>query len=68
MNNKLYESIQQNNPMFNLQQQIANLKAQYAGQDPNAIIQNMLSSGKISQEQYNAAVQKAQQLQQMFGQ
>lgn len=67
MNNKLYESIQQNNPMFNLQQQIANLKAQYAGQDPNAIIQNMLSSGKISQEQYNAAVQKAQQLQQMFG-
>lgn len=66
--NKLYSSMQeQNNPMANLQQQVANLKSQFAGQDPNDIIQQMLNSGKVSQEQYNAAVKKYNQLQQMFG-
>lgn len=34
--------------------------------DPNAMIQQMLSSGRVSQEQYNAAVQQAQQIQQMM--
>jgi hypothetical protein len=58
---------EQNNPMANLQQQVANLKSQFAGQDPNDIIQQMLNSGKVSQEQYNSAVQKYNQLQQMFG-
>ena len=66
--NKLYNSMQQqNNPIADLQQQVANLKSQFAGQDPNDIIQQMLNSGKVSQEQYNAAVQKYNQLQQMFG-
>lgn len=66
--NQLYNNMQEmNNPMFNLQQQIDNLKAQFAGQDPNQIIQQMLNSGKVTQEQYNAAVARYQQLQQMFG-
>lgn len=67
--NELYNSMmqQQSNPIADLQQQVAGLKSQYAGQDPNAIIQQMLNSGKISQEQYNYAVQKYNQLQQMFG-
>lgn len=34
--------------------------------DPNAMIQQMLNSGRVSQEQYNAAVQQAQQIQQMM--
>lgn len=67
--NQLYNNMQEmNNPMFNLQQQVANLKAQFPGQDPNQIIQQMLNSGKVTQEQYNAAVAKYQQLQQMFNQ
>lgn len=34
--------------------------------DPRAQIQQMLNSGQISQQQYNNAVQMAQQLQQML--
>lgn len=30
--------------------------------DPNAIIQNLMNQGKISQEQYNKAVQQARQM------
>lgn len=66
--NQLYNNMQEmNNPMFNLQQQVDKLKAQFAGQDPNQIIQQMLNSGKITQEQYNAAVARYQQIQQIFG-
>lgn len=36
--------------------------------DPNAMIQQMLNSGRITQEQYNSAVQQAQQIQQMLHQ
>lgn len=36
------------------------------GGDPNQMIQNMLNSGRITQAQYNTAVQKAQQIQQML--
>lgn len=31
--------------------------------DPNAIIQNLMSNGKLSQEQYNAARQAASRIQ-----
>lgn len=36
------------------------------GGDPNAMIQNLLNSGKVSQAQYNNAVNKAQQIMQML--
>lgn len=36
--------------------------------DPNAMIQQMLNSGRISQAQYNSAVRQAQQIQQMLHQ
>lgn len=61
------------NPMFqrfgnfnqnNFIQSLNQLKSQ--GGDPNAMIQSMLNSGKITQAQYNMAVQKAQQIQQML--
>jgi len=48
----------------NLMQQVNQLKAQ--GGDPNQMIQNMLNSGRISQQQYDAAVKQAQQIQQML--
>ena len=39
---------------------------QMQGKNPNAIIQDMLQSGKISQAQLNQAQQQAMQMQQMF--
>ena len=36
------------------------------GKEPNAIINEMVSSGKISQEQLNHVQQQAQQMQGMF--
>jgi replicative DNA helicase len=47
---------------YGISQDIAN--------NPNAIIQQMMSSGRISQEQYNAARNAAQRIQSnpMFGQ
>lgn len=35
--------------------------------DPQQQVQQLLNSGKVSQEQYNAAVQKAQQLSRILG-
>lgn len=34
--------------------------------NPQQIVQNLLNSGKITQAQYNAAVQRAQELQRML--
>lgn len=45
--------------------QLNNLKKK--GGDPNQMIQKLLESGRVSQDQYNAAVQKATQLQQLLG-
>lgn len=35
--------------------------------DPDQKIQEMLNSGQVTQQQYNNAVQKAQQLKQLLG-
>lgn len=49
--------------MMQLFQQFMN---QMKGKDPNAVIQDMMQSGKITQDQYNQARQQAQQMQGMF--
>lgn len=56
MNNPLFQQygFNQNDFLQNLQR----LKGQ--GGDPNQMIQNMLNSGRVTQAQYNNAVQKAQ--------
>lgn len=60
-----------NNPLYFLQnkdqllQKIQQLKS--IGGDPNKQIQQMLNSGRITQEDYNKAVEKANQLRKMFG-
>jgi hypothetical protein len=54
------------NSTGNIQQMIEKLKKQYPG-DPNQYIQQLLNSGRISQAQYNNAVQRAQQIQRMMG-
>ena len=50
-----------------LMQMVAQLKQRYgAGADPNAIIKQMMDSGRITQSDYNNAVHQAQQFQSMF--
>ena len=44
--------------------QLNNLKSR--GGDPSQMIQQMLNSGRVTQSQYNQAVQMAQQIQQML--
>lgn len=40
---------------------------QNIGNDPNAIIQHLMNTGQISQAQYNAANQQAQNMMKQFG-
>lgn len=50
----------------NMMQQFQQFMNQMKGKDPNAVIQDMMQSGKITQDQYNQARQQAQQMQGMF--
>jgi hypothetical protein len=52
-------------PQKNIIQQFNEFRNNFKG-DAQQQIQQMLNSGKISQAQYNAAVQKAQMLQRMI--
>ena len=63
MNNPLY---QQMNPMNGLLQRFQQFQQMFKG-DPRQQVQQLLNSGRVSQSQYNQAVQMAQQLQKMLG-
>lgn len=60
--NPFYQAMNQPNMM----QQFQQFMNQMRGRDPNAIINEMVSSGKISQQQLDAAQKQAQQMQGMF--
>ena len=51
---------------MNILQQFMQFRQMFRG-DPRQQVQQMLNSGKVSQEQYNQAVQLAKQLQSMLG-
>ena len=55
--------MQGNNGMM---QQFQNFMQQMRGKDPNAIINQMVSSGRVSQAQLNQVQRQAQQMQGMF--
>lgn len=63
MSNNLYNSF---GPQNNLVTQFNNFKKYFTG-NPRAQIQQMLNTGRVSQAQYNQAVQKANQIRQLFG-
>ena len=65
MSNPLF-SMMQNQMPNNLMQRFQQFQQMFRG-DPRQQIQQMLNSGKISQGQYNQAVQMAQQFQRMMG-
>lgn len=59
--NPLYQQMN-NQPNSNIVQRFQQFKQSFSG-NPQQIVQQMLDSGKISQERYNQAVQMANQLQ-----
>lgn len=69
MSNPLYQQMTGNGPMNNLQQMMQRFqqfKRTFSG-DPQQQVQQLLNSGRITQQQYNNAVQMAQQFQRMMG-
>ena len=65
MANPLFGMMQNQMPN-NLLQRFQQFQQMFRG-DPRQTVQQMLNSGRISQGQYNQAVQMAQQLQKMIG-
>lgn len=67
MNNPLYKQFQQQNqnPMNVFMQRFQQFRQSFSG-DPQEQIQKMMNAGKISQQDYNNAYQKAQQVMRMF--
>ena len=58
-----------NNPFQQMQgmmQKFQQFQRMFQG-DPKQQVQQLLNSGRVSQDQYNRAVQMAQQLQRMMG-
>ena len=63
MSNPLFGMMQNQN---NLLQRFQQFRQMFRG-DPSQQIQQMLNSGRVTQQQYNQAVQMAQQMQRMMG-
>lgn len=64
MANPLYNVLNSaQNPMLS---QFSSFMRQMQGQNPRDIINNMVSSGKINQQQLNQVQQQAQQMQAVF--
>lgn len=60
--NPIYQQMNQNSILQRFEQ----FKRMFTG-DPRQQVQQLLNSGRVSQSQYNQAVQMAQQLQRMMG-
>lgn len=65
MANPLYNQMQKNAPN-NIVQQFNQFRKNFKG-NPQEQVQQLLNSGKVSQEQYNKAVQMANQFKNMLG-
>lgn len=64
--NPLYQQMGQQMPMGNIMQRFQQFQQMFKG-DPRQQVQQLLNSGKVSQSDYNRAVQMAQQFQRMMG-
>ena len=54
------------NQQPNMMQQFQQSMNQMKGQDPNKILNDLVSSGRVSQQQLDAAQKQAQQMRGMF--
>lgn len=61
--NPFYQAM---NPHPNMMQQFQSFMNSMQGRDPKAMLNDLVSSGRVSQEQLNAAQQQAQQLANAF--
>ena len=66
MSNPLYGMMQSQMPMNGMMQKFQQFSQMFRG-DPRQQVQQLLNSGRVSQTQYNQAVQMANQLQKMMG-
>lgn len=66
MPNPLYQQMGQQMPMNGFMQRFQQFRQQFQG-DPRQQVQQLLNSGKVTQQQYDRAVQMAQQIQRMIG-
>lgn len=64
--NPLYNEMRTNTIPDNFMSKFQQFRQNFKG-NPQEQVQQMLNSGRVSQEQYNRAVQMAQQFQRMFG-
>ena len=66
MNNPLFQMMNPQAGNANILQRFQQFKQMFQG-DPRQQVQQLLNSGRVSQAQYNQAVQMAQQMQKMLG-
>jgi len=66
MSNPLFGMMQNRTPMNGMMQKFQQFSQMFRG-DPKQQVQQLLNSGRVSQAQYNQAVQTAQQLARMMG-
>ena len=66
MSNPLFGMVQNQNPMGGIMQKFQQFSQMFRG-DPKQQVQQLLNSGRVSQAQYNQAVQITNQLKQMMG-
>lgn len=64
--NPLYNEMRTNTVPNNFMSRFQQFRQNFKG-NPQEQVQQMLNSGKVSQADYNRAVQMAQQFQRMFG-
>ena len=65
MSNPLYQQMMPQNNFQQMMQRFQQFKRMFTG-DPQQQVQQLLNSGRITQQQYNNAVQTAQQFQRMM--
>jgi len=66
MSNPLFGMMQNQTQANPIMQRLQQFSQMFRG-DPRQQVQQLLSSGKVSQQQYNQAVQMAQQFARMMG-
>lgn len=67
MSNPLFGTVGQQMPQMNgMMQRFQQFRQMFHG-DPRQQIQQLMNSGRVNQQQYNQAVQMAQQMQKMLG-
>ena len=66
MPNPIFQVLGGGNSKSNMMQQFQQFMNQMKGKDPNAMINELVSSGKLTQSQLDAAQKQAQQMRGMF--